>query len=386
MWRDDPSRGRWWLIPSAALIVDLAVILCLQPRQPVRDEALFYPAAQAFLHAGWIPSLAFLRSYPAPQTPLSLYLAGRALALAPSLTLLRLLDCALVFAALLCFARFASEACGKSATLATAVLALNPYLHLAATHFYTDALYFLLVVLVVTRKPRAPAWLPLTLLPLNRQFGMLFGLGEALHALCARRIRRALLILVTWLPTLALFALWRGPFPNTPLADVPRTVHTAYGWFFPYVAAYHVAALGFYLSPALLRSERSRAFWLGAILGAALYLAAPAHPNFAAQLVDSGVTTLGYFQRATLLLGPRVSHVVLFAFAGLGGGFVAQSCAARGPLGYFVGLFVLLSVFNFQAWDKYLLDVLPAALLALLAGPGQAGAPREARRVAPSAH
>jgi len=28
---------------------------------------------------------------------------------------------------------------------------------------------------------------------------------------------------------------------------------------------------------------------------------------------------------------------------------------------------VVLSAFNFQAWDKYLLDVLPAGILALLA-------------------
>jgi hypothetical protein len=34
---------------------------------------------------------------------------------------------------------------------------------------------------------------------------------------------------------------------------------------------------------------------------------------------------------------------------------------------YFVALFVVLSAFNFQAWDKYLLDVLPALLLALFA-------------------
>jgi hypothetical protein len=202
--------------------------------------------------------------------------------------------------------------------------------------------------------------------------------GEALHALRSRRIREAALVLATWLPTLGLFALWHGPFPNTPLADTARTLHAAYGWVFPYVAAYHAAALGFYLSPVLLSVPRTRPFWLGALVGAALYLAAPAHPNFAAQLADSGVTTLGYFQRATLVVGARMSHVVLFAFAGLGGGLIAQSVTARGPLRYFVALFFALSAFNFQAWDKYLLDMLPAALLALLLVPGQAGVAREA--------
>ncbi|MEO6599282.1 MAG: hypothetical protein ABIQ16_05375 [Polyangiaceae bacterium] len=378
MWRDDAGRSRWWLIPSVALLVDVAVIAFVQPQLAVRDEAVFYPAAQAFLRAGWLPSTEFLRGYPAPQTPLSLYLAGRLLALAPSLTLLRLVDCGLVFAALLRFARFASESCGKNAGLATAVLALNPYVHLAATHFYTDALYLFLLVLVVTRRPAAPAWLPLTLLPLTRQFGMLFGAGEALHALRTRRVRDCLLVLGTWLPTLALFALWHGPFPNTPRADTARTVHAAYGWFFPYVAAYHVAAAGCYLSPVLLRVPRSRQFWLGASLGAVLYLAAPAHPNFAAELADSGITTLGYFHRATLVFGVRPSHLVLFAFASLGGGLIAQSFSAQGPLRYFVALFFALSAFNFQAWDKYLLDVLPAALLALLSVPKQARVASEA--------
>jgi hypothetical protein len=63
MRRDDAGRARWWLIPSLALLVDLAVIAFVQPHVPVRDEAVFYPAAQAFLRAGWLPSIEFLRNF-----------------------------------------------------------------------------------------------------------------------------------------------------------------------------------------------------------------------------------------------------------------------------------------------------------------------------------
>jgi hypothetical protein len=35
--------------------------------------------------------------------------------------------------------------------------------------------------------------------------------------------------------------------------------------------------------------------------------------------------------------------------------------------GFAVALFIVLSLFNFQAWDKYLLDVLPTTLIAIFA-------------------
>ena len=236
-----------------------------------------------------------------------------------------------------------------------------------ATHFYTDALYFLLVVLVVTRTASRSAWLPLTLLPLVRQFGVIFALAEALQALTERRSRAAASALLTLLPLAALFVLWHGFAPDTLRAEIPTAVHRAYGWFFPYVAAYHVAAFGFYLAPAAWRVQRSRRFWLCGLAFAALYLLAPAHQNFSAQLADSGVTTLGYFHKAASLLGPRAAQVVLFAFAFLGGGLVGEALAVTSAPGFAVALFIALSVFNFQAWDKYLLDVLPAALIAIFA-------------------
>jgi hypothetical protein len=96
-------------------------------------------------------------------------------------------------------------------------------------------------------------------------------------------------------------------------------------------------------------------------------LLAPAHPNFSAELAGTHVETLGYFHKAALLLGPRIAQGVLFAFAFLGGGIIGEALAAPNALRFFIALFVVLSAFNFQAWDKYLLDVLPAVLLALLA-------------------
>jgi hypothetical protein len=190
---------RWWLIPLLALLLDLAVVFFVQPREAVRDETVFYPAAQAFARASALPSLEFLRHYPAPQTPLSLYLAGRLLAVASSLQLLRVLNSLLMSAALLRFSWFARRHFEGYATLSTALLASNPYFHLAATHFYTDALYFLLVVLVVTRAAWRQAWLPLTLLPLTRQYGVIFALGEAALAVIERRFRAAAVALLSLL-------------------------------------------------------------------------------------------------------------------------------------------------------------------------------------------
>ncbi|HTA90482.1 MAG TPA: hypothetical protein VK745_12925 [Polyangiaceae bacterium] len=370
MWRAKNGPVPWWLIPLAALVFDLVVIALLQPRGPVRDEVVFFPAAQAFARAGLFPSLEFLRHYPAPQAPLSLYLAGRVLAIAPRLWLLRVIDCSLMASALLRFARFAQQCCDRYATLAIALLALNPYFHLSATHFYTDALYFWLVVQVVTRgrwQSRGLHAVYLGLVPLTRQFGIIFPIGEALQAVTERRFRAALAALLTLAPLLALVVLWHGFAPDTPRAEIPRTVHAVYGWFFPYVASYHVAALGFYLAPVAACIPRTWRFWTAGVGFAIFYLLAPAHQNFSAELAGSGIATLGYFQRAALVLGPRGASCVLFSFAFLGGGLVGESLAGRGAWRFFVVLFVVLSAFNFQAWDKYLLDVLPAGILALLA-------------------
>lgn len=361
-----PEKVRPWQIPLLTLALDLAVVFFVQPPGATRDEDVFFPAAQAFAQAGALPSLVFLRHYPAPQTPLSLYLAGRLLVLVSSLRLLRVVNSLLMFAALWRFSWFVSRRCRKAAPLASALLALNPYFHLVATHFYTDALYFLLVVLVVTRPPARVAWLPLTLLPLVRQFGVVFALGEAMVAVIERRFKAALPALLTLVPWCALIALWQGLVPDTPRSEIARTVHVVYGWFFPYVAAYHVAALGFYLAPVAWFVPRKRRFWLSGASFAILYLLAPAHANFSAELAGSGILTLGYFHRAALLLGPLGAQCVLFAFAFLGGGLVGQTLATPSACGMFVVLFIAQSAFNFQAWDKYLLDVLPAVLIALL--------------------
>jgi hypothetical protein len=363
----EAARMPSWLLALVVLILDVAIVLFVLPHEPVRDEAVFFPTARAFAEAGVFPSLQLLRHYPAPQAPLSLYLGGRLLALLPSLRMLRLVDCLLMSGALLRFSRFAARRCGKNAILASALIAVNPYFHLVATHFYSDALYFFLVVLVVTRAASRGAWLPLTLLPLVRQFGVIFALAEALQGLAERRFRAAGATLLTLLPLAVLFVLWRGLAPDTPRAAIPTSVHRVYGWFFPYVTAYQVAALGFYLAPVAWRIERTRRFWAFGLGFAILYLLAPAHQNFSAQLAGSGSMTLGYFHRAALLLGPRGAQIVLLAFAFLGGGLVGEALTVRSAPGFAVALFVALSAFNFQAWDKYLLDVLPAALVAIFA-------------------
>ncbi len=365
MWRDEHGRLSWWWIPLGVLFFDLGIIAWVLPAEPVRDEALFYWTAQAFQHAGWFPSLELLRHYTAPQTPLSFYLAGRALSLAPRLLVLRLADCLLMFGALMRFSRFAAQRCGKLATMVVALLALNPYFHLIASHFYTDALAFTLMVMVVTRRDDRLPWLALAGLSLTRQVGMLFAAGEALQALSEKRFRRALVALAALVPALALFTLWRGVFPDTPFAYAAANVHHEYGWLLPYIAAYHLAAFGFYLSPLLGVVPRTRGFWIGVALGALAYALAPAHRNFSAEMTRTGLETLGYLHRGARLLGVLPSHCVLLAFAALGGGLCARCLVVPRATRFFVALFFLCSVFGFQAWDKYLLDVLPAALLAI---------------------
>jgi len=366
MRRDGDPRIPYWLMPAAALVLDLLVVVFVLPPRPVRDELVFYPAALAFRAAGWLPPLEFLRHYPAPQTPFSFYVAGRILAFVPSLPLLRLFDTGLVFAALWRFSRFAWQHCGKHAVLASALLVLNPYVHLAATHFYTDALYFYLVIAALTVAPRSRRSIVLALLPLTRQFGVIFPAADALSAARQRRGLAALLALLALAPLLGLVALWRGLAPDTPRSETLRAVHAVYGWIFPYVTAYHVAALGFYAAPLAYFVARSRWILCGAVVGVLLSLLAPAHANFSAQLAGSAITTLGLFQRLTLVFGTATSRLLIVCFGGLGGALLAHAFAHSSARRVLIALALLLGAFNAQAWDKYLLDVLPALLLAIL--------------------
>jgi len=352
----------------AVLIGDCVVANWILPSQPQLDEAVFFPAALAFAKAGFFPSVDFLRHYPAPQTPLAFYIAGRLLNFIPSLRLLRTFNASLLSFALLRLIRFARACREQHAWLAAALFVANPYFHLVATHFYTDALYVTLVVVLITRTQTNASPATLAALPLVRQFGLIFPVGVALHALRTNRMRPALWAAFALVPTAMLFALWGAPAPETEFAEIPRSVHRFYGIFFPYVATYHVAALGFYTAPALIWAPRTSRFWCGAAGASLAYVLAPTHPNFSAILTGSGITTLGMFHRLASSFGAGAEHVILCFFAGCGGGLVGEALRSRSELAAFLALFVAGSVFNFQAWDKYLLDVIPVVLFALFTG------------------
>lgn len=359
----------WWLLPLVALIVDLIVIGRFLPGGPVRDEVVFLPAARAFADAGGWPSLEFLRSYPAPQAPLGLYLAGRLLRWGAGLGLLRVLDAVLMAAALAVLGRALRGT--RNALWGPLLFALNPYYHLVATHFYTDAPYLLLVALIVGRVDQRRGW-ALVLAPLVRQLGAIYAFGEAL----AQRRLRPLLALV---PLLLLCVLWRGLTPDGERSQVIRQVHAAYGPVFPYIASYHVAALGFYLSPLAVRFWRSRRFWIGGAVALLASALAPAHANFSTQLAETGIQTLGLLHRLALHAGARGVHAVLGAFAVLGGGLIAESLAVRGPLRYFVGSFIVVSALGFQAWDKYVLELVLIVLVAIRGAVGATSPTRQSR-------
>ncbi len=361
------TRSSWELVPLGLFLLDCFVACVVLKGEPRLDETVFFPAALAFAKAGVWPGAELLRHYDAPQTPLALYLAGRVLALVPSLRLLRVLDAALMAFGAWRLLRFARERCEPRAWLLLVLVGVNPYFHLAATHFYTDAAYFALVAVLVTRERERASTLNLAALPLVRQFGVIFPIGRALSGFRRRRWQVVLSAVLALVPTLLLFAFWGGLAPESPRAEIAKSVHRVYGPIFPYVATYHVAALGFYLAPALVWTPRSRWFWGGAFAAAVAYALAPAHPNFSALLAGAGITTLGLVQRIACCLGGRGGHALLCLFAACGGALIGEALRWRSELGIFVALFVLGSTFNFQAWDKYLLDVIPIVFLAIFA-------------------
>jgi hypothetical protein len=361
------------------------------PHDPVKDERLFFPAAQQFKSYPVIPSLDQLRSYPARQPPLSFWVSGLLLRLRGSLTVLRLFNALLVCGCLLLLGRAVSRLTERHmayGTMLWSLYALNPYIHLTATHYYTDPLYLFLAMLPVTMAPPGRyvflSGAALWLVPLVRQYGVIFPAGnflnEARGYFRRRQIKPVLLSLLPLTGLAGFILLWKGLLPVDPTNDVMGEFRRVHGYLNPYIPAYLISAIGFYLSPAwilfLRKAPGLKTKLYGGAAAVLLYALFPARPNpFFAGRVPA-INQLGLYHGTMIsAFGPAVSHVALALFAGLGGAGLAVLIAGRNRvpavMKTWTVLFLVVSLLNFSAWDKYLLDIIPIMLVSLAYADGQ---------------
>ncbi|MGE5679248.1 MAG: hypothetical protein ACM34K_00070 [Bacillota bacterium] len=371
-------------IPFAVWVIHLLIIFFFLPGEPLKDERIFYDVAVSFKNIPQALSLAFLKTYESPQTPLSFYLAGLILNIRQSIFLLRLSDSVMVFLTLVIFSKSLRALLPKRPGLSIyliSVFLLNPYLHFIGVLFYTDTLYLLCVSAIIysfiKNKNGIVYYLTLFAAPLIRQFGIIYAAGNAAASLKKREtfLNKELIFSLLSMSGLIFFMLfWNGTMPKNSFMQSNNRIREVFGQIFAYVPAYHLSALGFYLSPIIIyylnKIYKSRTFLAGSLLGGIFYIIAPARQNYSTILLQPYNTTLGFYHKLMIwLFHDPYYHIVLFLFSSVAGGWILHLSVSRKiPLVFklWIGLFLIMSFFNLQAWDKYLLDI-QAVILAAFA-------------------
>jgi len=354
------------------------IILATQywPLVPTKDEQFFYPVVLEFKNSAIIPSIQLLSSYAVPQPPLLFWLLSIIMRVHNSLILFRILN-ALVIAITIALFFLILKQCAPRYTrlrmFVFMVYCLNPYLHFIGTLFYTDAYYLLLVMLclyyVVKNKQKYPYYLVLFVAPLIRQFGVYLTFAQLGEYFLNREknINKWIAACLPLVGILSFVLLWKGLSPQHDMNKIFALTRQAYGYGYAYIVAYFIAAIGFYMSPLFLgwikQVYQQKIFWIFGIIGMLFYLTAPARQNYYAQVSGSqSILFLGlYHQLAHSALGGSLCHILLASTAFLSAGWLAVlvSCSHVWlVLRLMIVCYLFMNYFNFQAWDKYLLDIL----------------------------
>lgn len=379
---NDPKKSLTLLLVCVALLYGAA--LALNWNRPYwGDEQHFLETVRLFGRDG---SLATLAHYPEMSTPLPFILYalwGQLVSFAtPALRVFSLLIALITFAA--CHALlFSVHKDARLALVLTALIALNPYMLAFGIFVFTDMLAILCLILfcIAVRRGK-PILLALSSAGalLARQYLIFLVLAAVAYYLLqvqgAPRARAMLTALVLSLvPLLLLFVLWRGPSPDSPL----RALYLKQGLYL-HVNSITLYTVQFfvYLLPVVLVWARSlyadgkRLLVSFALSG--LYLWFPIAPG--APQVEASLSTLGLFHRLLrTLVGVGMESIVFYLLFFLG--CVLVLAVAEDALGrwrrkeYTFPLFLDLAIlvfpltmsFSYLGWEKYFLPVLPLMTL-----------------------
>ncbi|MGE5409648.1 MAG: hypothetical protein ACM3MI_01715 [Clostridiales bacterium] len=371
-------------IPLLIWLSHLLIILFILPSEALKDERVFYYTALLFKNIPATLNLNFLSVYDSPQTPISFYFAGIVLNIHQSITALRISNSVVVMLTVYIFCssvKYLLKNDIKTSIFLVLVFLINPYLHLISILFYTDSLYLLCVVILVygfiREKESFMFYFAMFLAPLVRQFGVIFASGNALGEIKRKSpyVNKNFIYSLLSLAGLCFFlVLWQGTMPNNSFRESMNHIREVYGFIYPYIPAYHLSALGFYMSPLLFyylkKVYRERSFAIGAIFGGIFYSLFPARQNYSTIIVQPYNKTLGFYHKIMLMVfHDPYYHIVLILFAMLAGGWIAYILrSAKVPRNFKIWsiLFFIMSFGNLQAWDKYLLDIEAVLLISFI--------------------
>ncbi len=185
-------------------------------------------------------------------------------------------------------------------------------------------------------------------------------------------------VLISCLPLLSLFALWKGPSPENSLRDL----YLNEGFYFhPHFLTLYVIQFFVYLLPIVLFCwkyiYKNVKVMVTAFIISWLYWWFPVSPSKPAMEVD--VYTVGYFHRLVrLVLDVQYEDIVFFLSFILGLPIVIgimRDCYIRWKFNdlaflFFVDLsilmFLVIMPFSYLVWEKYFLPVVPLGTIHLL--------------------
>jgi len=353
----------------------MVIISFLLPNTLVKDEHTFYNTAVSFRNLDFANFFTLIKTYNSPQTPIVFLVSGFLLKINNSIFLLRCFDSITIFAALFIFCKTIELLNFKKfeyKLLIAGTLLLNPYFHFIGILFYTDALYIFVISIIlysiILKRKNIIYYAALFFLPLIRQFGIIFAPSDIADNIKLEYPffnKHAVYSALTLSGPLIVFWLWCGFMPDNSFRASMNIIRHKYGYVFPYIPAYNLSAIGFYLSPLFLalinKVKKEKIFYAGGLIASVFYLCFPVQQNFTNLFFQPNVTTLGFYHKTVVaVFGIHFFNVVLIIFSFLAGGWILILLTSKKIPDLFkilIMFYFLMSLFNLQAWDKYLIDI-----------------------------
>ncbi len=385
----DYKKSLLALLAFLLLLQSAAILIADLNRPPWGDERYFVETIRCFGREISIDTISHYDQMSGPL-PFVLYaLWGRLVGF--ELYTLRLLSILIALISYLLFHRILFTMFGKPAIpfWASAFLAMHPYMLGFSIFVFTDGLMILGLLVVwyaVTRRNPWLLFLGTAAALLSRQYAISFVMAMsgfyALQAFMRKTPRSVPMLTASILavvPLGTLFLLWNGFSPINEKTDLYMLSGLA---FHPSALTLYVSLFVVYLWPVVLLRFRSiyrnKQLLLGCFVLSWVYWLIPVEPSPFA--VDINVHTVGLFHRllVRIVAAPWFSQAVFYLAFALGLPLVivvlwdtCERLRSREPdllllLNFMIILFLVVMPFSYLTWEKYLVPLLPFAILRLL--------------------
>ena len=352
------------------------------------DEAHFVATVRHFGQGLDVDTIAHYNEMSTPLPFVAYSLWGRAFGF--DISILRILSMLIALATYLLFHHLVYRLFRRPgiAHLATAFLALHPYMVGLSIFVFTDMTAILFVVLfLLAVEKRSPFLLAMASTGglLSRQYFVFLPIAAVLYYplghLWGRRDgtrKMTASIILSFCPLVLLFILWKGLSPDSPL----RALYLGDGLgFHPSSLTLYIGQFFLYLLPFVLYRWRDyygdMKVLLATFVLSWVYGWLPVAPS--APALEAGIDTVGLFHRLVrATIGSRFEGVVFYVAFWLGLP-VVLSIAADGWrrlgakswdfvlfLDISIAAFLAIMPFSYLAWEKYFLMVMPLAIIQVL--------------------